>query len=142
MPPAKSHKLKRDDSNEQHLAAFGIINRNSDLLVSAQINSLLGINLKISKEYLPNQENPTLSFPVFQYFDENNEVNISLIKHSTANGVIFRNIKHIDYLIIFNGYFTSNYLAEMLDMLKNLPETLSVNTIEKVSEKNLKKLIL
>jgi hypothetical protein len=134
----KKHILK--SNNHLELFALGIASSETEFQLTHILNSLADIHLSIAKPIISEGNNQVHTYACFKSENEEN-LQITLIKNKTAGVFLFQNQQAFDFILILSG---SEAKKTQHNIQLHLKEQLNITLTSKLEIKqlrNLKKII-
>lgn len=101
MAKKKSHKLIVNYSIPFNV--FGIVSDEKGFVVSNELNNLLNINLRLTKQIELTVSGSVKLFDAFSFKTDDSSIIYSLISISSSTGPLIEFYKNVDYFLIVSG---------------------------------------
>ncbi len=105
-----------------------------------EVNQHLQFNLLRQKDYTLKEKNVEVSFPIYEYEDEENGLTYQLIENYGGDSYLLKDYKKTDFLLLIKGNYnqnTINAIKNKLSELKNVLMVIELNPNEIKSKENL-----
>ena len=139
----KKKNLKLDVKHDIDFGLIGISSHENDYRLVWAVNNAMKFsfvrinNLKIR---LPKHDE-TVEFSKFVYEDEERYMVYCLIANRCANGILFPEIKNLDYLLQINGKSSQHEMEELLLKLRKIDIISAAYILEPLSMKGITRII-
>jgi hypothetical protein len=80
-----------------------------------EVNQHLHFNFLRKADYTLKENNTEVSFPIYEYEDEENGTTYQLIENYGGDGYLLKDYKKTDFLLLIKG----NYNQQIIDTIKN-----------------------
>jgi hypothetical protein len=129
-------KVKVDIDFSQDNVFLGISCHKKDYWIAYHLNDAIGVEMARMDDLPVYKPKPDIliNFPLFYYLDESNCNSFYLFPNNNLEGILFPELKGIDYLLLINGFLNERDKTKLIASVKG------VNNILAAYEINLSKL--
>lgn len=138
--PKKKHKLEIDPLSD--LSIIGLSSVENELRLCWLLNQKLRINFQLDSPVFKKISGSDQSFVTYSAYDDSGFVKFLLTKNSNDEHWLLPELKALDYLLIIRGDSSERIVAELIPVLRKIPEITGTFKVSKAALKSLRKIIL
>lgn len=133
-------KLTLDFEEDYNFDLIGICSHSKDYRLVWELNTKLEYDFAKTKNYDLMQKGSLQSHSFFEFIDEENGVEYSIISNRCSTGLLLAEEKSCDYLLVIKGQLLENVKDKIISQimaLKNVLTAYSINVENLRSKENL-----
>jgi len=119
-------KLHISDNLSDGYLLYSIVSPLADYRISYFINSYAALDLKKYGDMSLNKDPNPVSVSWFYFLDENINTSYYLIGNKGKEGLLFSELKQIDYLLLIKSSFKENDFEEKIKQIRNIQQVFAV----------------
>lgn len=132
---AKKHILQLEITH--NFAALGIVSAQKDYRMCWLLNNQLEMDMKRISDFChpPESSSEPVCFPVYHYNIPGLFLDVFLLPNKSADNVLFKEPRSLDYLLLFKGSGEHNDIGETLKLIRKIPQVQAAFELDQLPAK-------